>query len=236
MPPRGFWSGGSAAGWWMSRLRERRLRRIHVTFPLLAVALSGCTAAAGAGVLVAGIGASALALGCDDPVGVTVWTPESTRGICTASVVAVSSEGAEAAFSPCYRVYLGDGTWTITASLPGYAPASGMVIVQHPSACEPVFHSLELSLAPLGGRPVTPVAPVPAPGAASTPPGTPLTGSSAPESAAPPASTPTAPAPAAPAPAATANAPAAPPSSVPAAKAPAAPPASASPPAPVTPK
>lgn len=118
---------------------------------LAAVLLAGCTTAyiaVGAGVL--GIGAAAIAFECDEPVSVSVWAPMSAYPICDAEVVA-TKESARVVFSPCYATTLADGTWTVTATKPGFSPAVGTVTVERGHRCaEPTRHSLELTL---GGPP-----------------------------------------------------------------------------------
>jgi hypothetical protein len=111
---------------------------------------AGCNIAVGAGVLV-GVGVVAvIGYDCGEPVDVTVWDRRTAHPVCDAKVTA-EKEGTVHEFSPCYRVYLGEGTWTVKASKAGYTLALGTVTVGKERRCsEPTFHSVELTLVPVG--------------------------------------------------------------------------------------
>jgi len=185
-----------------------------VAAALLALATGGCASVAAAGVVVVGLGAAYLALGCDDPIGLDVRDRNTGHLVCDAKVVA-ESEGNKVPFSPCYRTYLSEGTWKVTAWKEGYLPAEGLVIVTRGKKCEPAYHSLELTLVPEGQAPigaaaeprtppgyvpapatVPPQGPPPGPPAPATPAGSGAPPQPAPPQPAPPAAAPTAPAPA----------------------------------------
>jgi hypothetical protein len=189
-----------------------------VTLALIGLLATGCSAVVGGGVFVGLVTIGALAYSCDEPVGVDVWDRKTAHTICDAKIVAELEEngkpaGHQTTFSPCYRGYLGTGTWRVTASKPGYVPAVGSVVVEKQRHCsEPTFHSMELTLVPEGygtAAPLVTTAPIstsppveaeppPLQSAAPPPPATALP--PAPE-AAPPAPAPAAP-PAGPAPSA----------------------------------
>jgi hypothetical protein len=159
----------------------------------ISIALSGCTTAfVGIGVVVVGIGAAVIAYDCDEPVSVSVWDPMRSHAVCDAEVTATSGD-THVDFSPCYVTALGVGTWTVTATKPGYAPSTGTVIVPRDHRCsQPTTHSLELSLVS-----TLPMPPPPVYGPPPSPPPAPMP-QPAPAAPAPTSSTPadTAPAPA----------------------------------------
>jgi hypothetical protein len=173
---------------------EPHLRKMALLLAILTSCV-GCNAALiGAGVAVVGLGAAALAYSCDEPVGVDIWDRRTAHSLCDAAVTA-ESEGHLVHFSPCYQGYLGDGTWTVTATKSGYRPSSGTVVILHGHRCgEPAYHSIELTLVPEGEEQslppvlVTPPEGVPVPAAAPQ-------GSSAPPAVEPPLPAPAAPAP-----------------------------------------
>jgi hypothetical protein len=146
---------------------------------------TGCNAAVGGAVLVVLGGVTILGYSCGEPVDVAVWDRTIAHTVCDATVTA-EQEGTVHEFSPCYRVYLGTGNWTITAKKPGYAPATGSVSISKERKCsEPTFHSVALTLHPLGEVQPAPPAIQPAPAAPPAPPAAP-SAPSAPSDRAPP--------------------------------------------------
>jgi hypothetical protein len=106
----------------------------------------GCNVAIGGGVLAAGVVASILTYDCTEGVGVTLWDRSTAHPVCDATVVAQLGKKS-LTFSPCYSLYLDEGSWTVTATKPGYRPAVGTVTISHERRCsEPSYHSLELTL------------------------------------------------------------------------------------------
>jgi hypothetical protein len=161
-----------------ARAARRRTVRAFALVATAVLLLCGCsTAFVGIGVVVVGIGVSAFAFQCDEPVSVAVWDASTAHTICDAEVVATNGKS-RVAFSPCYAATLGNGTWTVTATKEGFAPATGTVTVLPEHRCtEPVRHSLELTLrggpqpfaSPPGMPAAVPIPAAPAPAMSSAP-------------------------------------------------------------------
>jgi hypothetical protein len=168
------------------RSAARRLAFVGVLAS--AVALTGCSAAIAAGAVTVAAVIAFVGYGCGEPVDVTVWDRKTAHPICDATVTA-EQDGSSHEFSPCYRLHLGDGAWTVRAAKPGYVTAVGSVTVNKERRCsEPTFHSVVLTLLPIGEAPLPPVEVAP-----ESPPPAPAPASAAP--AAPAAPAPPAPAP-----------------------------------------
>lgn len=121
-------------------------RRWTIAVVLLGLAGTSCgVALVGAGVGAVAVGAAVLAYSCDEPVDVTVWTNAASHPVCDALVVA-ESNGKRVEFSPCYRAYLGVGTWSITAARAGTSATGSLVIDPNHRCNEPGFHTVELTL------------------------------------------------------------------------------------------
>jgi hypothetical protein len=171
-----------------SGLRKNRARLLtNASVRAAAVALTaglllplGCNVAIGGGVLAAGVVAGILTYDCAEGVGVTLWERSTAHPVCDATVVA-EQEGKTITFSPCYNAFLGEGTWTVSATKDGYQRAAGSVIIPHGHSCsQPTYHSVELTLLKNDEgaratelRPSNPAAPPPA--IETPPPGTPPT-------------------------------------------------------------
>jgi hypothetical protein len=169
--------------------------------------LAGCNAIAGGVAVVVVAGVAVLGYSCGEPVDVTVWDRKAAHNVCDATVTA-EQDGTVNEFSPCYRLYLGTGNWNIAAKKDGYVTATGTVSVSKERKCsEPTFHSVALTLHPVGEvqsmpapvappppAPVVPAAPAPAPASTeqAAPPisPAPTTSSETPKAAFPPASGP----------------------------------------------
>src|SRR5262249_46565813 len=147
-------------------VRMKWRRPVFHVAALAALLTAGCVPAAVAGgAVVVGVGAVILASGCDEPVNVEVWDHGSAHPVCDAVVVAqrlvtlddlagrdladpsIRREGGVVTFSPCYGAHLGSGSWIVTATRPGFPPATGLVTIAEDRKCsQPTYHSLELTL------------------------------------------------------------------------------------------
>jgi hypothetical protein len=154
-------------------LKPNRTAWAIVGMCLLGTLSTACvTAYVAIGVTAVGIGAAALAFECDEPVNVSVWDPGTAHVVCDAVVTASSGKNT-VELEPCYTTLLGAGTWTVTAVKPGRPTATGIITIDREHRCkEPVYHSLELTLANAPAVVPAPAAPPPTTAPAAPPPAT----------------------------------------------------------------
>jgi hypothetical protein len=150
--------------------------------PILGLGLlaSACTSAIGVAIVAVAGGAAVLASDCPDMVDITVRDGATGGRTCAATVTA-TRDGDTELLKPCYHAHLGDGTWLIRASYPGYADEVSTVIIAREGKCVHTVQTVELWLRPPGRTeptlvqpspplPPPPAAPVPAPSAGPAPP------------------------------------------------------------------
>ena len=111
---------------------------------LLALGLNACASVAGGAAVLAAVGIAALTTRCYDYVDVTVLDADG-RKTCNATVTAKKGNS-QFELPSCYFASLTDGSWTLSASLPGSAEARTTVVVDHAHDCTRYVQSVELTL------------------------------------------------------------------------------------------
>ena len=154
----------------------------------LLAATSACTVAAGGGVVLVAVGIGLLTSECYDYLDVTVYDANG-RKTCNATVTVSKDGGSAQELTSCYYAPLGNGTWQLRATLPGFPEATSTVQVDNRKECVRHVQSAELTIgAAHTAKPIV-SSPLPAtPAVTSTTPTTTPAPTSAPpaSSAAPP--------------------------------------------------
>jgi hypothetical protein len=106
-----------------------------------------CNAVVGVGAVAVMGGVGYFAGQCYDRVHIKVRDAQTGRTTCDAKVSVAEADGGGRSVRPCYNVALTEGHWHLTASIPGYVPASAQVEVPERSGSCPYYtHTIELTL------------------------------------------------------------------------------------------
>ncbi len=182
---------------------SRRGRALGALLAASAIGLTGCAAAAGAGVGAVALGAAIATSQCYGYVDVLVMDGTTGNRACDAEVSAVQGDDV-VPFTSCFYAPLTEGRWRLHVTKPGYQSVSSDIVVDTRDKCERVVHQVSIRLDSLTAPPPRlDQLPPPAPRPSDLPPPAPAMAPTAPAplpAPTAPVSSPSEPAPSEPAP------------------------------------